>query len=113
MPEACYVAVDVTAVLVPGFAGFSTEFVLPFCISRQIISSDTENFLVSLNPSGDLILCCTPPEPQVKPAARYGSTFLIFSGLKTNRFIHISEAFLTTVEEETCPMPKFYKVPCR
>lgn len=24
-----------------------------------------------------------------------------------------SEAFLTAVEEETCPKPKFYKVPCR
>lgn len=94
VPEACYIAVDVTAVLVPGFASFSTEFVFLFCISRQflhfrIISSDTENFLVSLKPTGDLILGCTPPEPQGKPAARYGSTFLAFSGLKINRFIHI------------------------
>lgn len=75
VPEACYVAVDVTAFLVPEFASFSMEMVLPFWFSTQIISSDAGNFLVSLKPSGDSIFNCTSPEPQGKTAAQYGSTW--------------------------------------
>lgn len=63
MPEGCLVAVDVTAFFfVPGFATFSMEIVFPFCFSIQIISSDAENFVVSLRPSRGTIFNCTSPE---------------------------------------------------
>lgn len=40
--------------------------------------------------------------------------FLIFFWAENKQvYSYGSEAFLTAVEEETCPKPKFYKVPCR
>lgn len=62
MPEARSVAGDVIAFFMPGFVTFSMEIVFPFCFSIQMISSDAENFLVSLRPSRDTIFNCTSPE---------------------------------------------------
>lgn len=114
-PEACYVAVVVTVFLVPGFTSFSIEFVFSFCFSTQLISSDAEDFLVSLKPSRGLNYNCTSPEPWGKPAAQSGSTWhSLFLGAKNKQvYSYRPEAFLNTVEEERCPKPKFYEVPHR
>ena len=63
MPEACWAAVDVTAFLMPRFASVSTKIVFPFWFSPQIVSCGAEDFLVSLQPSRDLIFSCMSPEP--------------------------------------------------